>query len=307
LDWNIKVIMAYDGKTNIWELIPDIYKTVQTTGWFNEQHSMELSQGVSKRLAIHFNETKVPRLRLSGMGSRCPRALWYSIHHPELAEALPPWATIKYSYGHILEQLVITLAKAAGHEVTGEQDEVTVDGVTGHRDCVIDGCIVDVKSASSRSFQKFKDGSIKDNDTFGYLDQLDGYLVGSLDDELVRCKDRAYLLAVDKTLGHMCLYEHQLRIDSIKRRIKEYQEIVTRIHPPGCNCGTRPEGKSGNIALDTRASYSPYKFCCFPNLKTFLYASGPVYLTHVARLPDVPEITHGRQRTANQPERQIYH
>src|SRR6266849_6159935 len=40
------------------------------------------------------------------------------------------------------------MAKAAGHEVLGEQDELTLDGVVGHRDCVIDGCIVDVKTTS---------------------------------------------------------------------------------------------------------------------------------------------------------------
>jgi hypothetical protein len=287
--------MVVNDRSNISSLIPDIYKLVQTQGWYDEQHSSELSQGVSKRLAIHFNETKVPRLRLSGMGSRCPRALWYSIHHPELAEALPPWATIKYSYGHILEQLVITLAKAAGHEVTGEQDEVSVDGITGHRDCVIDGCVVDVKSSSSRSFQKFKDGSIKDSDTFGYLDQLDGYLVGSANDPLVRVKDRAYLLAIDKTLGHMVLYEHKVRPDSIRTRIKHSVEVVGLQVPPRCTCDVIPDGKSGNIRLDTKASYSSYKFCCFPNLRTFLYASGPVYLTHVARKPDVTEIDkHGK-------------
>jgi hypothetical protein len=282
--------MDVNQQSNISSLIPDIYKLVQTQGWYDEQHASELSQGVSKRLAIHFNETKVPRLRLSGMGSRCPRALWYSIHHPEMAEALPPWATIKYSYGHILEQLVITLAKAAGHEVTGEQDEVSVDGITGHRDCVIDGCIVDVKSSSSRSFQKFKDGSIKDSDTFGYLDQLDGYLVGSVNDPLVRVKDRAYLLAIDKTLGHLTIYEHKIREQSIHKRIADYKQIVARNTAPNCECKTVELGKSGNLGLDTKASYSAFKHCCFPNLRTFLYADGPKYLTKVVRLPEVREI-----------------
>ena len=205
-------------------------------------------------------------------------------------EPLPPWARIKYTYGHILEALVIAMAKAAGHEVTGEQDEVFVDGIRGHRDCVIDGCIVDVKSAASRSFLKFKDGSIASEDTFGYLDQLDGYAVGSVDDPLVRVKDRAYLLAIDKQLGHMVLYEHKIRPENIRARIRAYKAIVERNTPPPCECGEVADGGSGNIKLDAKASYNNFKYCCKPHLRTFLYARGPVYLTKVVRVPDVPEV-----------------
>jgi hypothetical protein len=273
-------------------LIKDIQAQVTKKGdWFSLTLAEQFGREVGLRLHEQFGERKgPPTLRLSQMGPRCPRALWYSIHHPEMAEKMPPWAEVKFAYGHILEALAITLAKAAGHEVTGEQDAVEVDGVVGHRDCVIDGCIVDVKSASSLSFAKFKDGSIRDNDPFGYLDQLDGYLVGSLSDPLVRVKDKAYLLAIDKTLGHMCLYEHKLREEHIRNRIRTYKEIVARKEPPACGCSTVPDGKSGNMRLDTRASYNIFKYCCFPNLRTFLYANGPVYLTKVVRKPDVSEV-----------------
>lgn len=278
--------------TSIHTLIPDIYALVQRKdGWFNDHLAKDFSEDVSKRLQVQLGESKSPpTLRLSQMGPRCPRALWYSIHHPELAEALPPWAEIKYSYGHILEALAICLAKAAGHEVTGEQDAVYVDGIKGHRDCVLDGCIVDVKSASSLSFNKFKSGTIAASDDFGYLDQIDGYLLGSRDDPLVKVKDKGYLLAIDKTLGHMYLYEHFLRESSIRDRITNYRHIVGLHEAPICTCETVPDGKSGNIKLGIKAAYSSYKHCCFPSLRTFLYASGPVYLTKVVRKPDVPEI-----------------
>lgn len=177
------------------------------------------------------------------------------------------------------------MAKAAGHEVTGEQDELFVDGVKGHRDCVIDGCLVDVKSCSSLSFEKFRNKSLAENDTFGYLDQLDGYLVGSLDDDLVRVKDRAYIWAIDKQLGKMCLYEHRLRDSSIRSRISDYKRIIELPEPPRCTCETVPDGKSGNIKLGVKASYNAYKHFCFPKLRTFLYSSGPVYLTKVVRRP----------------------
>lgn len=273
-------------------LIADIYQLLEKKdGWFTSEISARLSADIAARLSTQLNRPKEPPcLRLSAMGSRCPRALWFSIHNPELAESLPAWATFKYSFGHVIEALAITLARCSGHEVTGEQDVVTVDGIQGHRDCVIDGCIVDVKSASSIGFKKFKEKTLEKDDPFGYLDQLDGYMVGSSNDSLVRIKDRAYLFAIDKQLGHMCLYEHRLREQSIRRRIAEYKEIIGRDSPPLCTCGTVPEGKSGNVRLDTKASYSPFRHACFPKLRTFLYASGPVYLTEVKRKPEVTEI-----------------
>lgn len=274
---------------NIYTLIPDIqYMLEKEKDWINERVRNSIALGISGALA-HSNSQRAegfkPTLRLSQMGPRCPRALWHSIHTPTLAEPLPASAIIKYTYGHIIESLVIEMAKAAGHEVTGEQDVIILDGVQGHRDCVIDGCIVDVKSSSSRSFQKFKDGSIETSDTFGYLDQLDGYVLGSVDDDLVRVKDRGYLLAVEKQLGHLALHEHKLRAENIRQRIEEYKRIVSSPTAPRCNCGTVADGTSGNIKLDVKASYSAFKHCCFPNLRTFLYSDGPRYLVKVVRQP----------------------
>lgn len=275
-------------------LVNDIYSLVKSKGgWFHGQISSEFSHAVAGRLERQFEDKKAPTLRLSQMGPKCPKALWSSIHTPGEAEPLPAWAEIKFSYGHIIEAWVIALAKAAGHDVQGEQDELRVDGIVGHRDCVIDGCLVDVKSSSSWGMAKFREGTIKEDDPFGYLDQLDGYLLGSMDDPLVEVKDRAYLLAVDKQLGHMVLYEHKsppARHARLIERIEYYKGILGLPIPPRCNCGTVPEGKSGNIRLDTKASYSPWKYCCFPHLRTFISSKGPLYLTHVARVPDMQEV-----------------
>jgi len=283
---------------NIYTLIPDIQKLVERKdGWLTQELAELLGKDIASRLKAQFNEPeKTPTLRLSQMGPKCPCALWHSIHSPGEAEALPPWAEIKFAFGHIHEALFITLAKAAGHEVTGEQDEISVDGVKGHRDCVIDGCVVDIKSTSSLAFKKFKERTIKSSDSFGYLEQLDAYLVGSLDDPLVRVKDRAYDIAIDKTLGHMVLYEHTLRED-IREKVASAKAIVARATAPACECGTVPDGKSGNIKLDVKASYSPQKYLCKPNLRTFIYSDGPRFLTHIERLPDVPEIRRPRKET----------
>lgn len=277
-------------------LIPDVYELIKRKdGWFNDVLADLFSKDVARRLQDSLSsEVKKRSLRISQIGPKCPCALWHSIHTPEEAEPLPPWAEIKYSFGHIIEALAITLARAAGHTVEGEQDAVEVDGIVGHRDCIIDGCLVDVKSAASFSFNKFKDGSIKENDPFGYLYQLDGYLAGSASDPLLKVKDSAYLWAVDKQLGHMCLYHHHYRPDTIRERVKEAKRVVSLSSAPKCECEIVADGKSGNMKLGTIASYNPYKYCCHPNLRTFLYADGPRYLTSVVRTPEVPEINkHG--------------
>lgn len=265
---------------SIFQLIPDIHYLVTQKDW-QKQLVVQPKFGVGGSTGA---------LRLSQMGPKCPRALWYSIRHPELAEPLPPSAEIKYTFGHIMEAMVIELVKLAGHTVEGEQDELTVDGITGHRDCVIDGCLVDIKSQSTRAIEKLRSKTLAQDDPFGYLDQLDGYSLGSLSDPLVKVKDKAYLLGIDKTLGHMVLYEHECRHQRIQERIRDYKHCISLPSPPTCSCGTRAEGSSGNISLDVRASYSPFKYQCFPQLRTFLYADGPHYLVKVVNLPKVKEV-----------------
>lgn len=270
----------------IHSLIKDIDNIVVQENWFTDELGESFAKEVSARLKIHYNDQRASgTLRMSGLGPKCPRALWYSVHHPELAEPLPASAIKKYSFGHIIEAQTIMFAKAAGHIVTGEQDVLELDGILGHRDCVIDGCVVDVKSTSSIGFGKFQTRNYAPFDSFGYLEQLDAYVVASSADPLVTVHDKGYILAVDKQLGKMHLYEHTVRPEHIAQRIKEYKHIVGHSNPPPCMCGTVKHGESGNIKLDTRASYSAYKYCCFPHLRTFLYKEGPVYLTVVKRRP----------------------
>lgn len=275
---------------SIHTLIPDIYSLVGGTDGITDLLASDMGANVAGAVQRSLGKHEHRGLRLSGLGPKCPRALWYEVNHPEMAEPLPPYAKIKYTYGHIIEHMILALAKAAGHDVRGEQDEIRVDGILGHRDCVIDGAVVDVKSAASRSFLKFRDKTLAQDDPFGYLDQISSYVLGSVDDPFVLIKDRGFILAVDKTLGHLALYEHTVRPDDIRSRIRKYKEIVALPQPPSCTCGVVADGKSGNLKLDTRASYNSFKHSCFPELRTFLYATGPVYLSKVVRKPDVTEV-----------------
>src|SRR5262249_2097748 len=109
-----------------------------------------------------------PSLRLSNVGTPCNRKLWYMLHRPELAERLSGATLFKFLYGDIIEQVVLFLARLAGHTVTDEQKEVAVDGVPGHIDGRVDGRVVDVKSSSTAGMAKFNDGNLHSDDPFGY-------------------------------------------------------------------------------------------------------------------------------------------
>lgn len=284
--------------SSIYTLEEDLKELLTKKDWFTGDIASEFSMEIATRLASQFNrEEKAPTLRLSQMREQCPCALWHSINKPELAEPFPSWTENKFSFGHIVEGLTIAQCKAAGHKVVGEQDELVLDGVKGHRDCVIDGFTVDVKSCSSPSFKKIKAGLLAQDDLFGYLDQLDGYLLASIADPLVQIKDRGFILAVDKQLGHVALYEHKLseeRITSLRRRIVRFKKIVEGDRAPPCECELVADGS--NRKLGVRASYSQFKWCCFPKLRAFLYSGGPVYLTQVNFEPTVSEIDrHGRK------------
>lgn len=223
-------------------------------------------------------------LRMSNIG-RPDRQLWFDINGTGDKEPLLPPTLIKFAYGDMIEQMILLYAKMAGHVVEQEQAEVEVDGIKGHIDAIIDGVLVDVKSASSFSFQKFDTGALFEpgNDPFGYVAQICGYMVAT------GC-ERGGFLAVDKTLGKICFCEipaHVVARYKVHERIAHIKEVVANPEmPPRCYSDV-PDGKSGNMKLDTGCSYCPHKFNCWPDLKTYFYSTGPRYLTKVVRAPRV--------------------
>jgi hypothetical protein len=218
------------------------------------------------------------------------RRLWLEINHPDAGEPLTASTYVKFLYGDILEELILFLAKEAGHTVEGEQDRVEINGVIGHRDAVIDGVLTDVKSASSYSFKTFRSGELADNDKFGYIDQINQYLFAAQEDPIVRDKEVAAFFVIDKQNGFMCVDKHTnnnkdyVQVVEAKRQMLAEKEI-----PPLCYPAI-PEGKSGNEKLGIECSYCPFKKVCYPNLRTFRYSYGPVYLTKVVKEPKVPEV-----------------
>lgn len=274
-------------------LVNDIYGLFGSTDYIPLDGVVaEFGSKLSAKVAARVGETRGnPSLRLSNMGSPCERQLYYRVNNHSESAPLPPEVRMKFLFGDILEELLLFMAAEAGHTVTGEQDEVSINGVLGHRDAVIDGVLVDVKSASSFSFNKFASGLDQRDDSFGYLGQLGSYHHASRDDPLVLDKDGAAFLVIDKTLGKICLDYHRFPRIDYDRVADQKKEMVNSPVPPSRGFKPEPDGKSGNMKLGVNCSYCDFKEKCHPGLRTFMYYKGPVFLTKVERVPDVKEVT----------------
>lgn len=272
-------------------LVPDIYELIGNGGIIDH---LDLGARLSDLLRSRLSEEREQRrtLRLSNVGQPCARKLWYSTRDDVEREDLSPRARGNFLFGDILEEVLLGIADASGHDVSGRQDEIRVGGIVGHRDAVIDGVLVDVKSASGRAFTKFKSGTVPDDDPFGYLWQLAGYLYGSQDDPLVRDKTRAGFLVWNKENGEICLdlYDMTPYLAEVPGMIEDRKAAVLKDMPPDRAFSPVPEGKSGNTKLPVNCSYCDFKKACWPEARKFIYSTGPRWLVDVVREPDVMEI-----------------
>lgn len=278
-------------------LVQDILAVVDTGGGWDSTVSSYLSSKLKdtldSRLTTKEEEYK-PTLRMSNIGTPCHRKLWYSLNLPLSSEPLRPETKLKFLYGDILEDLLLTLAKAAGHEVTGEQDVLELNGIKGRRDAVIDGVTVDVKSTSTMSFKKFRDHGLREDDPFGYIQQLSSYVYAAKDDPKVTDKTKGAFLAIDKQNGTICLdvYDFTEEFKTKEIYVESVKAMAVLPTPPAREYEDEPEGKSGNRKLGLNCSYCDFKAECWPGLRTFVYAGGrPTFLTKVVSLPRVPEVT----------------
>jgi hypothetical protein len=277
-------------------LVEDVYQVLDPDNHHvpdeeNVQRAGELFKDML-RSSFEAREEKLGEgvLRFSSIGKK-DRQLWYA-SRGTAKEKLPPKTYLKFMYGHMIETLLLFLAKEAGHEVTHEQHEVDVDGVKGHMDCIIDGVVVDVKSASSFSFQKFKNGDFIFDDPFGYVSQLSGYAhaEGKTDEAAFFVNDKVH---GDLTLAY--LDDLTIKGNPPGPRIERLRDVIRSDEPPPRCYPDVPEGKSGNRKLGVGCSYCDFKDACWSDandgtgLRKFAYARGPVWLTQVVKEPKVDE------------------
>ena len=277
-------------------LVQDIYEVIEV---LNEDEAIDIPEDMYEQFgrdmedALRHWATPVERpkngLRMSNIG-RPLRRLWYDLNTEQEKEQIDAPTFIKFLYGHLLEVLLLFFVRLAGHVVESEQKEVTVSGIKGHMDSVIDGEVIDVKTASGYAFKKFKDGTLAQNDSFGYLSQLAGY-------EKAEKTNNGGFLVMNKETGELTVFiPDDLEKPNITHRIKEVKQAVKRKTPPEYCYPPIPDGVSGNMKLPRDCTWCPHKFECHKDandgqgLRTFEYAKGRVYLTQVEKLPNVQEV-----------------
>jgi len=273
-------------------VIKDIYALFEKQTKPSDEWCEQLGNDIAQMLKVRMQEQRDNHsLRLSQIG-KGNRRVWYDMREGIPKEELRPEVRIKFLFGDIIELLYIALIRLAGHDVSNEQEEVELDGIKGHIDCLVDGKLVDVKSASSYSFKKFKEGEVYKDDPFGYYAQLTAYAEAT-------GYDPAGWMVMDKQLGHLCFSEiSEMHMPNVQERIATLKEKVKQEFEPAPCAYPVADGKSGNMKLATECSYCPYKMHCWREcneghgLRVFLYSTGPRFLTHVALLPKVPEITN---------------
>lgn len=273
-------------------LVPDIYKLFETGHECSEDNLDKFAESIRDTVAQRLSSYKEPRkptLRMSNIGkANCQ--LWFELNGTKPDEPLPPKTKLKFLYGDIIESLVILLIKEAGYNVTDEQKEVILDGIVGHIDLKVEGKVVDVKSTSKHAFAKFENGTLEQDDAFGYIKQLGGYAVAEETD--------GAFVAMSKETGDLALLEipttPRVKTEVINR-IKDIKRIVASPNKPQRAYGAEPHNKSGNMKLGVNCSYCDFKHTCWSNanggkgLRTFIYSTGPVFLTEVQKEPDVFE------------------
>jgi|TARA_Y100000296_G_C5179124_1_gene262271 hypothetical protein len=268
--------------------IPGLHHPQDKTQKHMDEMLSAIEEAVKTSLATSGKKRDI-YLRMSNIG-KPDKQLWYEHQKDMPKEKLRPDTYIKFLYGHIIEALLLFLAKEAGHEVTHEQAEVEIDNVKGHMDCMIDGVPVDVKSASKYSFEKFKTGELYNDDPFGYIAQISAYVQAN------NKKEGAFLV-MEKSLGKLTVMNvADMEMIDAKARIAHMKKVVDSSIPPDRCHEPVADGKSGNEKLCVQCSYCPYKEDCWSDandgqgLSTYLYSSGPRYLVTTVKEPKVDKV-----------------
>lgn len=282
-------------------LVPDILNLFERPHNYSPENLEWFKNETGKAMERAFLEDpSVPResyLRMSSIG-KPQRQLWYQMRlesAPGSFKPLDAKTRLKFLAGDLIEAEFILLAKEAGHTVEALQYTCEINGVQGHMDCVIDGVAIDVKSASSFSFVKFKNGTLINDDPFGYIAQISGY-THALSVKYNRPFRRGFLAVNKDTIEPTLLLIPDEALIQVPEHIENLKVMLAQDHPPE-RCYENVVEKNGNITLAKGCNWCPYKEICHGDanggvgLRVFRYANGLKFLTRVVDVPRVPEIT----------------
>ena len=255
-------------------VVEDVYKMMEDKEYVGDDKYLKK---IADRVGVEVSEAIVNalspreehnRLRMSGIG-RCERAQWYGIKGYD-SEKPTGDVYITFLQGHIMEAILLGLVELSGHKVEGQQGKHTLEGVNGSQDCIIDGELVDVKTASAWSYdKKFAPDGIKD-DAFGYIKQLSAY--GKSDD-----RDSAYFLVFNKNKSTLKLSKQKLEKDIDKHiiQLKDKMELGT---PPmrlaDATKTVNHNAGGSSTQLNMKCAFCSYKESCFDKIDTITTSNG---------------------------------
>ena len=289
--------MSTSTEKKLSTLVDDIYSSVSKLGTGEVQIPPELLDSLLEGIKNAIVSWATPQnkngfaLRMSNIG-KPSRQLYNENKYAHSESTVDASTLIKFLYGHLLEEVLIFLVELSGHNVTDRQKEVVVSGVKGHMDCKIDGEVVDIKTASSFAFKKFKNGRLGEDDPFGYISQLTGY-------EEAEGTDNGGFLVINKESGELTLFQPEdLEKPNVESLISKLMKLVFNLGNPPEKCyAPVPAGTKGNMKLPRGCTYCAFKIECHKDandgngLRIFKYAKGLEYLTKVKSVPKVEEIS----------------
>jgi hypothetical protein len=259
-------------------LVSDIFAFLENPGNVSDEECEAFGHKIAQLMKRRLQERQANNtLRMSNIGTPCERKLWYRVNSPDKGEPLRGSERLKFLYGDFIEALVLFLARLTGHSVAEAQTEVEVNGVKGHPDGIIDGRLVDVKSASHFGFKKFATHGLMGDDPFGYIDQIGSYHYALKDHPALEDKENVSFLAIDKQSGAMCLDTYPVQTKDYGARVDELRSVLVQPSPPPRAFGP-VEDYRGTKKLGINCSYCEFKETCWPNLQTKMVSGRPIFL-----------------------------
>lgn len=265
--------------------------------------AQEFRQVLKSRFSSYGDTRDSSGLRMSQVGKDL--RLLYLEDKEKYKQNFRPHMLRLFLYGDLLEILMVVMAEAAGHPVTRMQEEVTLEGIKGHIDGVIDGHLVDFKSASGVGFKKFANGSIKlGDDPYGYIGQLAAYAQSDqMKDEV---QGRMAFVALDKEKGHLTVLKvPDMYTEDMSTKITNIKSVrQTDNIPPMCKDSEpiKVSKTSNNMKIGKACTFCPFKWDCWSDsndgqgIRAFRYSNRTEYLCEVDTEPRVDEVTHELQR-----------
>lgn len=251
-----------------------------------------------------WHTTEIPVIYGSEVGEECGRKMVYKFNDSRAdPEPMQPHTYLKFMYGDLLEHVMVALILHTGHKVEHLQTKLEAEcgtgRVSGRPDITVDGICLDIKTMAPYSFKRLVAG---DTGSFGYAEQVSWYHHTLVAEGKLNAGPVG-ILAIDKVSGkiHLQLFAPvpfaalRENVSLLSKDIRAYKNS----HTLPAQLPSVPYGKSGNLMLDLKCRYCPFKWECWKaanggaGLKAYAYSSGPVWFTNVKRKPraGVPQLS----------------